>query len=38
VVALDTGLSDAGYDPAVCAVDPTGATLCRATGELSLTE
>ncbi|MFB6200690.1 MAG: pantoate kinase [Halorhabdus sp.] len=27
VFALGTGLSDAGYDPAVCRVDPTGATL-----------
>jgi len=27
VVALGTGLSAAGYDPRVCAVDPTGATL-----------
>ena len=27
VFALGTGLSDAGYDPQVCQVDPTGATL-----------
>ncbi|MFB6150483.1 MAG: pantoate kinase [Haloarculaceae archaeon] len=27
VFALGTGLSDAGYDPEVCQVDPTGATL-----------
>jgi len=27
VVALGTGLSDAGYDPTVCQIDPTGATL-----------
>jgi pantoate kinase len=27
VVALDTGLTDAGYDPTVCRIDPTGATL-----------
>jgi pantoate kinase len=27
VVALGTGLSDAGYDPAVCAVHPGGATV-----------
>lgn len=27
VFALDRGLSDAGYDPAVCAVHPPGATL-----------
>jgi len=27
VIALGTGLSDAGYDPAVCAVHPGGATL-----------
>jgi pantoate kinase len=27
VFALGTGLSDAGYDPAVCRTDPTGATL-----------
>lgn len=27
VVALGTGLSDAGYEPAVCAVHPGGATL-----------
>jgi pantoate kinase len=27
VFALDTGLSDAGYDPAVCAVHPPGATI-----------
>jgi len=26
-VALETGLSDAGYDPTVCQIDPTGATL-----------
>lgn len=25
--ALGTGLTDAGYDPAVCAIDPAGATL-----------
>jgi len=38
VVALDTGLSDAGYDPQVCAVDPTGATLCPPTDESADTE
>jgi pantoate kinase len=27
VFALGTGLSDAGHDPSVCAIDPTGATL-----------
>lgn len=27
VFARGTGLSDAGYDPAVCRIDPTGATL-----------
>jgi pantoate kinase len=27
VFALGTGLTDAGYDPTVCQVDPTGATL-----------
>jgi pantoate kinase len=27
VFALDTGLSDAGYDPGVCGIDTTGATL-----------
>ena len=27
VVALGTGLSEAGYDPAVCAVHPGGATV-----------
>jgi pantoate kinase len=27
VIALGTGLSDAGYDPSVCAVHPGGATL-----------
>lgn len=27
VFALGTGLSDAGYDPAVCAIDPAGARL-----------
>ncbi|WP_181685562.1 pantoate kinase [Halorhabdus salina] len=27
VFALGTGLSDAGYDPAVCQLDPTGASL-----------
>jgi pantoate kinase len=32
VVALGTGLSDAGYDPTVCAVDPTGATLVPGPG------
>lgn len=29
VVALDTGLSDAGYDPQVCQIQPCGATLER---------
>jgi pantoate kinase len=33
VVALDTGLSDAGYDPEVCQVDPTGATMLAPPGE-----
>ena len=33
VVALGTGLSDAGYDPQVCQVDPTGATLLSPPGE-----
>lgn len=32
VVALGTGLSDAGYDPVVCRVDPTGATLLPGPG------
>jgi len=32
VVALGSGLSDAGYDPEVCAVDPTGATLAPSVG------
>jgi len=27
VVALDTGLSDAGYDPEVCRIDPCGARI-----------
>jgi pantoate kinase len=27
VFALGTGLSDAGYDPSVCSIHPTGATL-----------
>jgi pantoate kinase len=27
VVAIDTGLSDAGYEPAVCSIHPPGATL-----------
>jgi pantoate kinase len=27
VVALGTGLSDAGYDPGVCRIHPGGATL-----------
>jgi pantoate kinase len=33
VIALGTGLSDAGYDPEVCQVDPTGATLLPSPGE-----
>ncbi|WP_135667124.1 pantoate kinase [Halorhabdus rudnickae] len=33
VFALDTGLSEAGYDPNVCRVDPTGATLEVEAGE-----
>jgi pantoate kinase len=33
VVALDTGLSDAGYDPEVCQVDPTGATILSPPGD-----
>jgi len=32
VFTLDTGLSEAGYDPEVCRVDPTGATLEVGTG------
>jgi pantoate kinase len=32
VFALDTGLSDAGYDPSVCWVDPTGARLLDESG------
>lgn len=37
VVALGTGLTDAGYDPTVCQVDPTGATVLDppATGPAS---
>lgn len=30
VIALDTGLSDAGYDPSVCHVHPGGATVLAA--------
>jgi len=33
VVALDTGLSDAGYDPEVCQIDPTGATILSPPGD-----
>ena len=33
VVALGTGLSDAGYDPAVCRIDPAGATLFAPPGD-----
>ena len=33
VFALGTGLSDAGYDPAVCRVDPAGATIGVDSGE-----
>jgi len=32
VVALGTGLSDAGYDPKVCQVDPTGGMLLPGPG------
>jgi pantoate kinase len=38
VVALDTGLSDAGYDPEVCQVDTAGATLVPMAGSASLGE
>jgi len=38
VVALDTGLSDAGYDPQVCAVDPAGATLLVPPGEATISD
>ncbi len=29
VIALDTGLSEAGYDPSVCSIHPGGSTLYR---------
>ena len=32
VVALGSGLTDAGYDPVVCQVDPTGATMLDPPG------
>jgi pantoate kinase len=32
VFALGTGLSDAGYDPSTCWIDPTGATILDETG------
>jgi len=38
VVALDTGLSDAGYEPEVCQVDPTGATMLVPPGEPAFPE
>ncbi|WP_436909550.1 pantoate kinase [Halosimplex marinum] len=38
VVALDTGLTDAGYDPTVCRIDPTGATLLAPPRERSSPE
>jgi pantoate kinase len=38
VFALDTGLSDAGYDPEVCQVDTTGATLLQPPRERPLSE
>ncbi|WP_436926501.1 pantoate kinase [Halosimplex amylolyticum] len=38
VVALGTGLTDAGYDPTVCRVDPTGATLVRPPSDRTLPE
>ncbi|PSP32541.1 sugar kinase [Halobacteriales archaeon QH_10_67_22] len=38
VVALGTGLSDAGYDPSVCQVDPTGATLLAPPTDPTLPE
>jgi len=38
VVAPGTGLSDAGYDPRVCTIDPTGATLCSTAGDGSIVE
>ncbi|WP_123538326.1 pantoate kinase [Halosimplex salinum] len=38
VVALGTGLSDAGYDPSVCRIDPTGATLVDPPSDRSLPE
>jgi pantoate kinase len=36
VVARGTGLTDAGYDPAACRIDPTGAALLSDGGERSL--
>ena len=33
VFALGTGLSDAGYDPEVCRIDPTGARLVGGAGD-----
>lgn len=38
VVALDTGLSDAGYDPTGCRIDPTGATLVAPPSDRTLPE
>jgi len=38
VFALGTGLSDAGYDPTVCQIDTTGATLVPTGGTASLPE
>ncbi len=38
VVALGTGLSDAGYDPEICQIEPTGATILTPSGESAGTE